>query len=282
MKRPATLLVLALAAAGAAGCARAPSPLSPQLEGSIGLPHRGVMTGAKELPRSAEGLTWLRQDDRHFGLPRFVAAIERAAGGVARERPGGSLSVGDLSRRTGGQLSGHASHRTGRDVDLLFYLTELDGTPVASPGFVHVEEDGLAYDPGKKRFYRFDVPRQWLLVKALVEDRKAYVQWIFIHRNAKALLVEWARARGEPTETIVRAMDMMLQPRPGGPHDDHVHVRTACLPEEIATGCEPSGPSWPWLPAAASVAPTTLTNQELVAELLGPVGDAPSLLASVP
>src|SRR5689334_19708833 len=108
----ASLLTVVLGAS--AGCARAPSPLS-QFEGSIGMPHRGLLTGASELPREGDGYKWLRQDDRHHGVPRFVAAIERAAANVAHKRPGGVLAIGDLSTKTGGQLLPHFSHRTGRD-----------------------------------------------------------------------------------------------------------------------------------------------------------------------
>ena len=39
----------------------------------------------------------------------------------------------------------------------------------------------------------------------------------------------------------------MLQPNPGGVHDDHIHVRTTCAPEERVTGCEPIGTRRPWL-----------------------------------
>jgi penicillin-insensitive murein endopeptidase len=39
----------------------------------------------------------------------------------------------------------------------------------------------------------------------------------------------------------------MAQPNPGGVHDDHLHVRTACSPAESATGCEGIGPRRPWL-----------------------------------
>src|SRR5262245_23448011 len=105
------------------GCARAPSPLMPQFGGSIGMPHRGILTGSAELPPQGEGYKWLRQDDRHHGIPRFVQAIERAAAKVAEERPGAMLAIGDLSAQRGGQLLPHLSHRTGRDADLLLYLT---------------------------------------------------------------------------------------------------------------------------------------------------------------
>jgi penicillin-insensitive murein endopeptidase len=213
------------------------------------MPHRGVLTGATELPRRGEGWVWLRDDDRHYGIPRFVAALERAAGNVARERPGGVLAIGDLSQRQGGQLLPHLSHRSGRDADLLLYMTTLDGAPVRSPGFIHVGEDGLAWDDKSGRFLRFDVERQWLLVKTLVEDPDARIQWIFASEEVEAMLIEWARARGEPADTIVRAMDVMLRPKPGGAHDDHVHVRTACTPEELAAGCEHTGPVRAWIEA---------------------------------
>jgi penicillin-insensitive murein endopeptidase len=30
-------------------------------------------------------------------------------------------------------------------------------------------------------------------------------------------------------------------------HDDHIHVRTACSPEEEVAGCQNIGPRRPWL-----------------------------------
>ena len=275
------LVLLAIAAGGSLGCARAPSPLAPHLAGSIGMPHRGVLTKPAELPAAGAGYHFLRANERHFATPRFVAAIERAAAKVARERPGTTLTIGDLSARTGGHISSHASHRTGRDADLLLYMTTLEGAPVTTTGFVHVGADGLAWDEGSDRFLRFDVEREWLLVKALVEDPEARVQWLFASKPVKAMLVEWARARGESGDTIVRAMEAMQEPGPPAQsHDDHIHVRTACDAAEIAAGCEPTGPVRPWVAAAdapAQVAgPTTL---ELVQSLILPLDAQGPLLA---
>lgn len=242
------------------------------------MPHRGVLTNAVELPREGTGYRVLAQNERHFGTPRFVGAVTRAAAKVAAERPGSTLVVGDLSARHGGRISSHASHRTGRDADLLLYMTTLDGAPVATTDFVHVGNDGLAFDEKKDRFLRFDVEREWLLVKSLVEDDDARVQWLFVSKPVEAMLLEWARARGESGDTIVRAMDAMLQPGPPAqPHDDHIHVRIACDPNEVAAGCEPTGPIRPWIaaldaPASASEMPTT---HELVLALVKPMGAAP-------
>ncbi|HSY23273.1 MAG TPA: penicillin-insensitive murein endopeptidase [Polyangiaceae bacterium] len=238
----------ALAGCVLAGCANAPSPLTPAWHGSIGLPGRGVLASGSEVRRDAQGLVWLRGNDRHWALPRFARAIERAAGRVAEERPGGTLSIGDVSTRTGGgPLPPHFSHRSGRDADLLFYVSTLEGAPVASPGFIHVGADGIARDEAHKRWLRLDVEREWLLVKALLTDPDARIQWVFVSDVVKALLVERALARGEPTELVARAQEVMLEPHPGGVHDDHIHIRTACSPEEIVAGCVPNGPARRWL-----------------------------------
>lgn len=241
--RIGTVLLLPLVS-----CAAAPSPLAPEWRGSIGTPSHGVLTEGMELRPDASGLRWLRRDERHWAAPRFARAIERAASEVARQKPGNALYVGDLSTRTGGgPFSPHLSHRSGIDADLLFYVTTLEGAPVDSPGFVHFGSDGLARDESHGRWLRLDVAREWLLVKALVEDPEARVQWIFVSDVVQAMLVEWALARGDSAETIRRAQAVMIQPGHGGVHDDHIHVRTACTPDEMVAGCQPSGPRRPWL-----------------------------------
>jgi penicillin-insensitive murein DD-endopeptidase len=276
------LAALAATLVASVGCARAPSPLTPNLEGSIGLPHRGVLTKAAELPAEGTGYRTLSANGRHHGTPRFVATLARAAANVARERPGSVLTIGDLSARTGGHISSHSSHRSGRDADLLLYMTTLEGAPVTSTSFLSVGSDGLAWDEPNQRFLRLDVEREWLLVKTLVEDPEARVQWLFVSRPVEAILLEWARARGESGETIVRAMDAMLQPPPPAQsHDDHIHVRTACTPEETLAGCEPSGPVRPWIAAVDGAAPAAdvPTTPELVISLLLPLDGRGAALA---
>jgi penicillin-insensitive murein endopeptidase len=254
-----------------AGCASAPSPLVPHWHGSIGTPSHGVLIDGAEIPRDTPGLHWLRDNGRHWAAPRFAAAIERAAARVAQERPGAVLRVGDLSTRTGGgPLPPHFSHRSGMDADLLFYVTTLDGAPVESPGFVHVGADGLARDEARERWLRFDVDREWRLVRALVEDPEARIQWLFVSDVVQAMLVEWALASGDPPETIHRALAMMAQPSPGGVHDDHIHVRSACSPDEEVSGCTPRGPRRPWL-AYTLPSPASERDADLAMALAQPI-----------
>ncbi len=153
-------------------------------------------------------------------------------------------------------------------MDLLFYVATLDGAPVDSPGFVHFGADGLGQDEAHGRWLRLDVEREWLLVKALIDDPDARVEWLFVSDVVQAQLVEWALARDESTETIRRARDVMLQPKPGGIHDDHIHLRIACSPEETVGGCEPIGPRRPWL--AYELAPLGERDEDLALALMRP------------
>jgi penicillin-insensitive murein DD-endopeptidase len=274
-KRARASVTFMLASLAGVGCARVPSPLAPSVAGSVGMPHLGVLTDAEELASEGKGWKLLRDNQRGFGLPRFVHALERVAEAVATARPGGTLVVGDLSARNGGAIMPHFSHRNGRDADLVFFAMTLDGIPIASPGFVHYGADGLAWDSDERRFLRLDVEREWLLVKTLLEDNDARVQWLFVSRPVEAMLLEWASAKDEPAETLMRAQTVMAQPHPGGEHDDHLHVRTACSEDEMAHGCETSGPVRAWLAPEPLLPLDTRAVGELVLALLRTIDDDP-------
>jgi penicillin-insensitive murein endopeptidase len=242
--------ILAALSLATAGCFSAPTPLAPGLGGSVGMPNSGSQTGAVELPAQGVGFARYRPQGRnHWGRPRLVSALTRIAAEVETELPGGVLVIGDLGAQRGGQIPGHASHRSGRDVDLLFYALTPAGAPVPSPGFVRYEPDGLAIVQGSADYVRLDVAREWLLVKKLLNDREIGVQFLFISRPLEALLMDYARARGEPLELQYRAQTVMLQPGDSLPHDDHLHLRIACSPDETQAGCSGGGPYWEWLPA---------------------------------
>ncbi|APR84917.1 Murein endopeptidase [Minicystis rosea] len=213
------------------------------------MPHNGMITNAVTLPRKGEGYALYRNNDRNWGNPRLVAAIQSAAKTVSRARPGGArLVIGDISARWGGEASGHHSHRNGRDADLLIYALTPEGRSIESPGFVRFGPDGLG-EIEKGKFVRIDLAREWQLVKALVTSPEANVQWLFFARWLEAMVVEYARARGEDPELVWHAESVLLQPGDSAAHDDHLHLRVACTPDESIAGCLGGGPYWPWLPA---------------------------------
>ena len=242
--------IICLCALTLSGCFSTPTPLAPGLGGTVGVPNQGVLTEAEELPIRGEGFVRYRpQGNHYFGRPRLVHALERAAAEVARKAPGGApLFIGDLSAKTGGRIPGHDSHRSGRDVDLLFLVLTPSGVPVSSPGFVRFESDGLAQVPDSKDYVRLDIDREWLLLRSLLTSPEIGVQFMFVCRELEALLIDHARALGEPDALLLRAETVMLQPSDSLPHDDHVHLRIACTPEEAIAGCSGGGPRWEWLP----------------------------------
>jgi penicillin-insensitive murein endopeptidase len=260
------------------GCFSTPTPLAPGLTGSIGVPNQGVQTDAVELPAQGRGFARYRPKGKnHWGRPRLVSALERIAGEIDEELPGGLLVIGDLGARGGGKIPGHASHRSGRDVDLLFYALTPAGAPLSSPGFVRFEADGLAVVPDSGDYVRLDVEREWLLVKKLVTDPDIGVQFLFISKPLEALLLDYARARGEPIELQYRAQTVMLQPGDSLPHDDHLHLRIACSPQETPGGCSGGGPYWEWLPELPTGADADAAALEQIAndEPLEPSPAAP-------
>ncbi len=275
-------LVLLAVSLPLAGCMGTPSPLAPSQSGTVGVPHNGVLTDSIELPQSGQGYVRFRPHSPvYYALPRLVRAIERAAKAVDEQLPGGApLVVGDLSAESGGRIPRHNSHRTGRDVDLLFLITSPSGVPLKNPGFFPLGADGIVPFPDDV-YGVIDLPRQWLLLKTLLQDPEADVQFLFMSRELEARIIEYALARETDLELIWHAQTVMLQPGDSLPHADHVHMRIACKPEESVQGCTGGGPHWPWFESFPELtAPLADLLQEIKDEdpfLLPPLTEGPEV-----
>lgn len=218
---------------------------------SIGTPVEGRLEGGVPLPREALGLRWnpAKNPSARHGTVELVSALLRAAAMVEAEFPGGALTVGDLSMPEGGDIPGHASHRNGRDVDVSFYLLDETGAP--APGkSIPIEPDGTGVDYRDLSTseddvpFTIDLPRTWAFLQALVLDDAIAVHRIFVVEHVRTSLLEHARAKGAPKAAIDRFADLTCQP--AFPHDDHMHIRVFCTPEDIALGCEDAPPIYPW------------------------------------
>ena len=219
---------------------------------SIGGPNQGRLEGGVPLPWRGEGFVLNERrinPDSTFGTTEMIGAIERAAAVVAREMPGSTLVVNDIGFREGGDIPHHGSHRSGRDSDILFYLTDPQGHPAQSRGIV-IEPDGTGVDfkdlsdPADDEPLRFDARRTWRFVRALVEDSEAAVQRIFIAEHVRTMLLDEAARVRAPRFAVQRAGDAMCQPSP--PHDDHIHLRLFCSAEDMQAGCLDGYPMYPW------------------------------------
>ena len=171
-------------------------------------------------------------DDVRYGLSSLVGAIERAAREVHRRFPDAVLSVGHLSRRGGGEVDRHASHESGRDADVGFYVKGLTGKPLLGERMVAFQGDGTASSwPGA----HFDDARNWAFVAALLGDGHVRVSHLFIASPLRARLLAFAARSGASMGLRTHAAEVLMQPHGSLPHDDHFHVRISCPPG--MTGC---------------------------------------------
>jgi penicillin-insensitive murein endopeptidase len=236
---------------------------------SYGPSNRGKLINPAQLPARGDGWVipsrWARRG-LNYGTDELVALIIHAGRSIGVHSPGVELAVADLSRRRGGPSAWHRSHQTGRDVDLLFFATDDQGNPVRMESMPRFAADGLAVQtvgqaprqtprqttvkasvqaPGgaapQTAVLRFDVERNWLLIRALLRNPIAEVQYIFVYEPLKRLLIEHARASGEPDELIAQASFVLHQPGDSLPHDDHFHVRIYCSPSDRMMGCTDRG-----------------------------------------
>lgn len=214
---------------------------------SVGVTNRGFLRGGASLPDRGVGFVRGRPgESTRFGTPELVAAITDAAATVARAYPGGApLRVGDIGAPEGGEHERHASHRAGRDADLVFFVTDLAGRSVEGRS-VAFDRRGVARTEDGQ-FLRFDVARNWELVRAFLLDDDARVQWIFCSHGVKSMLLAYAARYETNPDALVRAADVLHQPSNGRPHDDHFHVRVLCSEHDAVAGCRDVGPRWPWL-----------------------------------
>jgi penicillin-insensitive murein endopeptidase len=277
-------LALTLASSLLGGCiAFVPMPGEPL---SFGTTSRGVLHQGVALPDRGEGFVRSRPgESTRYGTPHLLEAIERAVGEVARRFPGSApMRIGDVAAPGGGHHWRHGSHRTGRDVDVIFFLTDPAGRSRLGRGWLamnrfgygvehEITEEGEGGPAGGLFFY--DTPRNWWFVRTLLLDDEAAVQWIFVSAGVKAHLLRYAMAEEQDPRAIVRAAYVLQQPTNAQPHDDHFHVRVYCTPRELAGGCVNRGPIWPWLRDAIekpdAIAGDALDDEALVRELMAPM-----------
>ncbi|HKU43229.1 MAG TPA: penicillin-insensitive murein endopeptidase [Polyangiales bacterium] len=181
-------------------------------------------------------------DERFYGTWQLVQLLERAARGVAARFPGARLAIGELSSKHGGDVDGHRSHESGRDADIGFY-TLRDGKPSGVAAFTRIDGSGRSVPAG----LRFDDARNWELVRRLIDDRDAKVQYIFVAKHIRARLLREAARRKVSPELIARAEAILVAPGRGNPHSTHFHVRIYCAVSDRPQ-CRDVAPFWAWYP----------------------------------
>jgi penicillin-insensitive murein endopeptidase len=215
--RWAAMLLFALPALGAE--MPAPGPAD-----SFGAAAHGCLQGAAGLPPSGAGWQVMRPDDNRFwGNPALVALIEEQAGFAQHY---GRLLIGDLSLPRGGRMpTGHASHQSGLDADILFYFAD---HPVSIDEGFEAERLNVVKN-GKM------LPDRWgdaqvAVLKNFAQDNR--VERIFVNPAIKRHLCQ----------SLTGDRSWLHRIRPWYGHQAHFHVRINC--PAGASSCE-AGPLIP-------------------------------------
>lgn len=216
---------------------------------SFGDPREGVLINPARLPARGVGYyapsRWERRGLR-YGVDELVSLIVWTGRELDRAHPGAAFAVADLSLASGGPSAWHRSHQHGRDVDIVFVTRAKSGElqrpdemrRFAGSGVV-VRRGGAPVSPEPDVY--FDVARNWTLVKLLLSNPIADVQYIFVSDDLKQTLIEHASAAGEPADLIGRASYLLHQPSDSAAHDDHFHVRIYCPKNDLDYGCRDRG-----------------------------------------
>lgn len=192
-----------------------PVPLSRSQ--SVGHPHTGRLLDAARMPTRHPAL-YVRTPSRAFGTDETVRWIVDAYEALRREDPEAPrVEVHDLSRRNGGALMGHVSHRTGRDADLAYFQTDC----TEHCRFRPIGPSDL------------DVARQWRIFHHWLS--RGQVEAIFVDHRLQRALYQEARRQGVSRRDLSR---WFQYPRGEGNrygvirhhprHADHYHVRFVC------------------------------------------------------
>jgi murein endopeptidase len=207
-----------------------PRDLTRPLGQSVGSPWDGYLRNPTEL-LPGDGYV-IRRPWRAFGTATTIGIIEHAIGATLEEYPDVHvLAIGDISAQTGGTITQHRSHQSGRDVDIgLFYVQQPPGYPAS---FVQAGEDNL------------DCAATFKLIESFLAstDDDGGVKVIFLDFDVQGVLYNWALDQGISERRLARIFQYphgrgapagLVRHEPN--HDNHMHVRFRCAADD--TACE--------------------------------------------
>jgi LysM repeat protein len=190
---------------------------------SIGSPVRGQIVHARMLPAAA-GYA-VREPARAWGTDETVRSVVAAFAHVrAQHGDVPRVWVHDLSLRSGGPIDDHKSHQSGRDVDIAYPQKRC---PSQGCGFRRLAPADL------DAAVAFTLLQYWL--------ERDLLEAVFIDYRLQAPLYREARARGASASELARwfqyprgRSERLAVVRHFPKHADHMHVRFACHPSDLA------------------------------------------------
>tara|TARA_R110002096_G_scaffold44526_5_gene120075 strand:+ start:4534 stop:5619 length:1086 start_codon:yes stop_codon:yes gene_type:complete len=193
---------------------------------SIGATNRGQLRNPSRLKAGAG--YFIRRPERSYGADFTIKHVRTAVAHVRkRHAKTHKLAVGDISAKRGGKISMHASHQSGRDIDLGFYFKK---KPKGYPqSFADVTASNLNFDAS------------WTLLMSFVETagKPGGAEKIFISYETQKVLYKQARKRRIGKAKLAEILQYphgraskraLVRHEPG--HNEHMHVRFACPPND--------------------------------------------------
>jgi hypothetical protein len=192
---------------------------------SVGAPNRGRLENGVPF---VEGKYWQLRSYRPRSyatrgvVVHLATALQRWGARFPDAKP---VKLGEFSKRGGGRLKPHSSHRTGRDVDVGYVVHE----PAEGPRFRRATDETL------------DAEATWGLVHSLIAN--GGIEYIFMNAYVQRMLLPFAQ-RDLPPEDLPRYFSVAAEGHAAQSkavlkhwrgHDDHMHVRFACTPIDL--GC---------------------------------------------
>jgi murein endopeptidase len=185
---------------------------------SVGAPNHGHLLAGIPLP---EGPDWEIRDHRPrvFGSRTTITSLLTALRSYAAADPDApSVRFGEISKRSGGRVDPHVSHRSGRDVDIGYVLRP------------SVRDTQYWWRTATAK--NIDAKRTWQLMAAMIATGE--VQQIFMSAKLQRLIAD--EAAKQLPEAEVAAIFSATNPDPRvhtivqheHGHRDHFHVRFGC------------------------------------------------------
>ena len=172
------------------------SASAPDRTESVGHPFSGRLKNGIRLEKGPDSyqLRWsTAKRGWNYGTRALVQGVRRVADQLARvDLEAAPLMVGNLSRRGGGDLPCSLSHNTGRDVDFGLYTLDKNGRSVPSR-YYRFDRDGRSLEAGGR--YRFDVARNWRLVRQLLSSPDFEVTTLVLNPHLERLILQYEIGR---------------------------------------------------------------------------------------
>lgn len=191
-----------------------PLPGSQRIIGPFG---GGCIAGAEALPEEGVGYQAVDLErNRHYGHTSLIDYVEQLGWRV--DQAGfGPILVGDMTQPRGGPMPyGHVSHQTGLDVDIWFRLD----LPLLERSEREELEQPILVDPHTQRLDERWTDQHAELIRLAADDSR--VGRIFVDSAVKRDLCE----REWDNRSWLRLV------RPWHSHDEHLHVRLRCPPDQ--------------------------------------------------